>query len=215
MEEVCVLWRGYAMNPVHLGRMWAVVASTLFVLLVSGTAASGQILSGSWNLEVEAVQGNPEEDDFDFVTDSTFPFVQTLSVTAGSSSNDTDYDFDAAAGDAFFHNTFTHDRDGSGASGVLSSGVISFTMNANGTYTLTGDYTLAGIRGIELSVLLVDVTDPFNEITLFENAQTSVDTPDEMFVLGGTGGDDGNLLTGSLTGNLVAGNLYRLVLVAG
>jgi len=191
--------------------------SVVAVLVVSclvflpGRVARGQIVSGSWSLDCEAIQGNPDLSDSDSRFDSTFPFLDAISLMAGNSTNDTGYDFDGNALTAYFHNTFDHVRDGSGGSSDLSSGSISFTANGNATYTISGDYNLNGFRGIELSVLLVDVTDPFNEVTLFENAQTSVATTNETFTVGGTGGDDFNLLTGTLTGSLVAGNDYTFL----
>ena len=77
-----------------LARSFAV--GLLFSCLVLGfsSTASGQLVTGSWNLEVEVVQGNPEDDDFGVLTGSTFPFLSSLSRTAGNSSNDTDYDFE-------------------------------------------------------------------------------------------------------------------------
>jgi len=160
---------------------------------------------------VEAIQGSPELTDANSVSTSTFPFNSSLSATAGNSTNVTGYDFDAGTSSAFFHTTFDHARDGSGGSSVLSSGSTVFTANGSATYTISGGYNLSGYRGIELSVLLVDVTDSFNEVSLFENAQTSVAAMNQAFTVGGTAGDDFNLLTGTLTGSLVAGNDYMFL----
>jgi len=192
------------------GSFRALVLSASLLAGSQANSAWADIVTGSWNLDVEAVQGSPDFDDSDFASSSTFPFAGSLAVTADNTSNTTTYSFGTGATTAFFHTTFEHYRDGSGGSSALSSGSITFTTTGDTTYDLTGGYDLSGLRGIELSVLLVDITDPFNEVELFSNGQTSVATLDQAFVLGGAAGDDGNLQAGSLSGNLESGHTYRL-----
>jgi hypothetical protein len=55
---------------------------------------------------------------------------------------------------------------------------------------------------------LYDAT-PAHETDLFYNYQGSQATLNESFVLGGTRGDAGYSLSGSLTGDLIAGHTYR------
>ncbi len=104
--------------------------------------------------------------------------------------------------------TFEHIRGPVTGSFANSSGVIYFTVDEDVTYMLSGNYSAEDADGgpISLDVEL----DRRVGSGLFENIQRSLATPNESFLLGELGGDDRNLLRGSLTGTLSGGTEYRL-----
>lgn len=63
----------------------------------------------------------------------------------------------------------------------------------------------SGVRHVSLQSDLYDIT---ADTHVFNSYQLSEVTTNESFILGGTGGDENNLLVGSLTGELIAGHQY-------
>ena len=194
-----------AMGPARCVVLTAVLACALAL----GSPASADLVTGSWTLTGEAIQGNPMDDDSGSLIGSAFPFTDALSLTAGRSTNLSSFSFSTGPASASFGGVFDFTRDGSGSSSVASAGEITFTLASDATFDLTGGFDLTGFRGIDLFASLVDVTDPLNQVKLFENSQQSVNTLNESLVLGGTSGDSANLLSGAATGNLLGGHTYE------
>ena len=141
-------------------------------------------------------------------TPTALPFSGSDTATTGGSSAATTYSLT----DAELDLTISHAREGivSGSqASALSDGSIYFSVGAAVDYELAGTYTAVDPLGrrIYLEVRLRDVT---NGTDLFFDRQESHATANESFVLGGAGGDHGNLGSGSLTGTLLPGNEYLL-----
>lgn len=86
-----------------------------------------------------------------------------------------------------------------------------FTVDANTTYSLSGKFDVTDVTSpspgsVHFVGYLVDLT---TTTYLFLSEQFSRETANESYVLGGNGGDWGNSLAGSLTGNLIAGHNYK------
>jgi len=91
------------------------------------------------------------------------------------------------------------------ADGIAS---MSFTVAKDSSYKLSGQYEVDdfGQPGyVGFYSVLYDVTE---RSYLFRNSQVSESTIDESFSIGGVGGDSSNLISGSLTGALIAGHRY-------
>ncbi|MEM0926495.1 MAG: PEP-CTERM sorting domain-containing protein [Planctomycetota bacterium] len=86
-----------------------------------------------------------------------------------------------------------------------------FTANANTTYDLSGLLEVDDISDVLAGrvVLHSYLRNTTTGQTLFNNYQESRSTIDEIFNLGETTGDTSYSLSGSLTGNLVAGHQYQ------
>src|SRR5208283_2657422 len=93
-------------------------------------------------------------------------------------------------------------------SSAESLGSIYFEVDQDAGYSLSGQYTLGGSRDISFGVNLYDLT---VGQALFLNAQESLLTTNQSFLLGRTAGDFQNGLSGSMNGSLTAGHTYRLI----
>lgn len=83
---------------------------------------------------------------------------------------------------------------------------LKFTTDVDTPYELSGVYEANGdANRVGQFAQLWDVGT--NQV-LFKSEQISENTPNEAFTLGGGGGDTTNVLTGSLTGDLLAGHTY-------
>lgn len=136
-----------------------------------------------------------------------FPYQDTISITDGTGSLISGFDLS----DSGFTMTFDYAR-GAGFAGV-TGGEFYFSVDENIRYTATGSLSAADPVGrvLELTVYLADVTYPAG-LFLLKNRQTSDATPNESFTLGQAGGDYRNTNEGSLTGTLLAGVEYGLII---
>jgi len=132
----------------------------------------------------------------------SLPFTDQHRADSGGVVSDTAY----SLGDAGFTiDIVEHYR--MQRSSAISSGAIYFTVDQDAEYALSGVYAMVGSRDIYLSASLTNIS---GGSLLFDNLQESRATQDEAFQLGEQSGDSQNGLSGSLTGQLVAGSLYRL-----
>ena len=83
---------------------------------------------------------------------------------------------------------------GDSAVSFASGPDFTFTALVDLIYTLSGSYSLTGQGKIEM---ITELREQPANIDLFLNDQRSNSTPNENFVLGGTGGDSLNVLTGN------------------
>jgi hypothetical protein len=111
-----------------------------------------------------------------------------------------------------------HEMTGRSAAGIFAgAGIASnelpneqgkalrFTTDVDTPYELSGIYGMDGNGPIRQIAMLVDLD---TSEVLFNNDQWSASTTDEAFILGESGGDISNVLSGSLTGQLLAGHTY-------
>lgn len=106
---------------------------------------------------------------------------------------------------------FTHGVGGPvGYAFSQSISVVYFYVDEDVGYRITGSFETVDSdgRGVFLLARLSDVTG--TPVVVFESEQRSDATPDESFVLGGSGGDLSNTSTGSATGTLLAFHVYAL-----
>lgn len=175
-------------------------ARSLTVTLQDWVSA-GEVLSSE--LEVMAVNNLCCGGFTDILRPSSLPFSDSHSVTSDTAQAATSYNLS----DAGFHvQGIEHSRPRRAS--ASSRGLIFFSLDQDVRYAISGIYGFVGNgwREIQLSAWLFDLT---AGVELFKNAQESTATADEAFRLGEEGGDRANALTGALTGELVAGHIYR------
>ncbi|HVT29266.1 MAG TPA: hypothetical protein VHE81_14715 [Lacipirellulaceae bacterium] len=144
---------------------------------------------------------------------STFPTPPgtMLNATDGASHSNNGIDWSASGGQTILGLTVDHQRTGQlNSIAETDQNNVNFTALDNEPYELSGFYsaTDAGAAGrLYLEVRLFDST---ASTELFRNVQNSTATLNESFILGASGGDQGNISNGSPTGNLIAGHHYAL-----
>jgi hypothetical protein len=137
------------------------------------------------------------------------PSSLLLSVSSGTEYSKNQIDYAIAGGQTTLSNRLDQKRNGVFTSLAQAyESAMTFTVSANTGYALTGqlkvhDVTKAGRDYLNASLL--DVT---TGALLAYSYQESVGTVDDTFTLGGSGGDLGNLFSGSLNGMLLAGHSY-------
>jgi hypothetical protein len=92
-------------------------------------------------------------------------------------------------------------------SSAVSSGVLFFSIDEGGAYSLRGQYMLTGGRDVELHASIWDLTAGG---LLFESRQVSRQTPDQAFALGQAMGDSINVRAGARDRMIEGGHTYRL-----
>ena len=137
------------------------------------------------------------------------PYLNSSSVVDGASSASSRY----LLSDSGFSITFDHARTATNDTRGQSYGYVYFQVgedvdyNAAGTYTAVDSSTaFSHGRTVILESQLYDLT---TSSYVYLSHQDSRQTANESFTLGGAGGDFDNVLSGSLTGTLVAGHDYR------
>jgi hypothetical protein len=111
------------------------------------------------------------------------------------------------SGDSVAGNTYAGTFAGIGSDNLNEQGTaLSFTVSTSMSYELSGIYGLTGDQSIRQVAKLVDVG---TSEVLFNNDQKSSNTSNETFTLGESGGDQSNVLSGSLIGQLLAGHTYE------
>ncbi len=176
-----------------------------FTILMTLSQASAAVTVPSWSLTVSTQGGGPP--DSDTLSTVSLPFSQSHTATSGATTAQTAYDFSVSGDDALFDFDVDHDRAEPPGTQTLSTGDLFFDTTDDVLYTLSGDFAMLGEGEILLEVILHDLTLAGD---VFNNKQESLDTEDEAFVLGGTGGDTTNVLSGSLAGTLLGGHSFQL-----
>jgi len=189
-------------------RHWTAAFLLIACGLTSASAAITSVEGGA--VTVLAQQGLPYQIQYtNAPAGSGVPQTQTANVAAGASSGAVQY---TIASNSVAVSTSCQ-RDGSYQNDSLLSyvsifGSLEFTVDADSSYTIWGQHALSGAQRVSLLVSFTDVT---TSTSLFSNSQYSEYTPNELLVVGQLTGESNNL-TGSLTGPVVAGHQYRLVL---
>ncbi len=148
---------------------------------------------------------------------TTIPWSQTLTSNSGKSSNTTNINYSGSANSAELSVSMQHSIDNS--AGIIGGGCcdyaftgndsLYFTANSNSIYSISGFYDTLSTAGTltTLDVYLYNLT---TGDMLFREMSHSEDIINESFVLDGVGeGNISNIISGSLTGNLIAGNNYK------
>ena len=138
---------------------------------------------------------------------ASLPYNQSHVATIGASNSHAEYHLGQTA--------FTIASVGARASLLDSRSNVQpnifFSVSTNTPYDLTGMFNVndPGNSGkyAGLEVMLSDVD---TAAVLFHNVQESFGTVDQAFALGGSSGNQNNLLTGSLAGTLLGGHRYKL-----
>jgi len=136
---------------------------------------------------------------------SALPYVDTDSVTNGSASSTTSYNFSQA----MFGLTMSQSRPGTLDSRADSVGSIFFSVTQDVLYGLAGSYSSVDSNPRQV-LLFAKLTDVDTSAVLFSSEQISRSTANQSFVLGGTSGDFSNTLSGSSSGTLTSGHRYVL-----
>jgi hypothetical protein len=136
---------------------------------------------------------------------TALPYADTHSLSQGAASSTDIYAFT----ESNFNIRVNHHRPGLIDSGAGTSSDVFFSVAAGAPYLLSGTYTAIepDPRHVVIDVTFSDVD---THQVLFHNRQSSLSTPNESFVLGGSGGDSENEVSGSLSGSLLAGHRYHL-----
>jgi hypothetical protein len=154
---------------------------------------------------------------------TTVPYMAVEGVTSGPIAEVSDtiglQEFIFPGVPYTFYQTFNHTRSAENGSKASIGTLITFTVDEDAPYDISGDYTITDVNGFSnpayLRVDLTDTTIMFGDILLFSNHQSSIFTFSEKFVIGEAGGDRPPTLSGSQTGMLYAGNVYELFFSAG
>jgi len=167
------------------------------------------------NNVISAAGDSPVGSNSDTYNGTTVPASLTLTTTSGNSSSNTNINYSGDANSATFSVDMAHSIDNTG--GLSTPGCcdiadtfnsLSFTADVNTTYSISGFYDMLGSVGT-LTSLEVTLEDQSTRDILFYGLSQSLNTTNESFVLGGLAdGDTNNFLSGSLTGNLIAGRDY-------
>jgi hypothetical protein len=134
-------------------------------------------------------------------------FNDAHDVSDGQAYSQADYDFSASGDTGAFRFDFDQARTDVSTSFAQGFGEITITTTNDVLYSLDGFYSLTGSRFFSMAVELTDIT---GGNTVFSNAQQSNATLNESFTLGEQGGDLTNVLSGDISGTLMAGHEYRL-----
>jgi hypothetical protein len=146
----------------------------------------------------------------DSFTGNTIPTHTTLDPVNGDAYSKNAIDWYVSGGRTILSLGMDHQRTGAQYSYASSYAILKFTANSNEPFDLSGYYDVSDVGANGEVIVNVKLTDLTSSAILFFNKQYSKSTPNEQFVLGGTGGDFSNTLTGGLTGNLIAGHNYVL-----
>jgi hypothetical protein len=151
------------------------------------------------------------EHDEETYTDTSIPASEVITAQVGSIRSTTVVDFRTVGNSNIFDFDLDHVRGSSSGSNADTIATIEFKATKDMTYRIEGNYSLSGNLKIYLDVYIFNRTDGD---FLFRNYQLSENTTNESFTLGSSSGDNGNLLEGNLTGNLIGGRVYEIYLRA-
>lgn len=132
----------------------------------------------------------------------TYPFNTTSSASSGGITSNAEYTLQSNL--IRFDYDFSRATDGS----AFIDGSIDFVATSNEAFEISGLHSLGTTSGNQRFRLNVSLFD--GSTNLFSTIQESNDVAAGSHILGQGGGNSRNVLTGSTTGNLVAGTLYQL-----
>ena len=185
----------------------------LFLACISVVFFAGKI-QASITITDTLVGARASKDSFGFdlkqFIGETIPTSTTLNAVDGNAYSKTVINWSVSGNQTILSFGMDHRRTGVDGSEANSPGTVRFTANANLPYEFSGYYNVSdfGVAGYVLyDVSLLDLN---TSLFVFENRQDSGSTSNERFLLGEVGGDTSNSLSGSSTGNLIAGHDYRI-----
>ena len=170
------------------------VASAAIIILSSNVSAGASSTNGPGQVLLYQPTSIPESG--------------TVTATDGLAMSETGF----SLSDDGFTITFDHQRTSNFLSYASGQASVFFRSDRDTPYMLSGAYSSNDPEG-RLTRLETLLTSPTGT-DLFSNGQQSHSTPNESFVIGESGGDTRNSLTGSATGTLLAGRLYDFVAFA-
>ncbi len=133
---------------------------------------------------------------------------RVVSHTEGASKVTTSFDWGDTGSGALFDFDFEHSRSGAKYSQAQTYGTIAFDVTETTSYDFSGFYASSAAT---YTRVVVSLSGPNGNGTLFEDWTESHSTSNESFVLGDANdGDYQNSLVGNLTGQLLAGTNYWL-----
>lgn len=192
-----------------------IYTSAIFALLISCVVPSAMAIPVSVTSNYIAVitsdeNGSPSGDGSSF-TGTSIPVNQTLTASAGNSHNTTNINYSGDASSAIFSVDMSSSIDNTNGTGfdyaLTYEHTLVLTADANTTFSISGFNDMTGLAAIYMDVTFYDLTD---NAQLFRENEFSLATTDELFSLNGVAdGDNFNNISGSLTGNLIAGHDYR------
>jgi hypothetical protein len=147
-------------------------------------------------------------------TSLAFPAGETILGAEGGNSASLAIGHAGSGDQATFSYAFDQLRQGAVDSLAQGGGQVKFTVGADTTYALSGNYAashLGGAGQVYFASFLYDLTAGG---FLYNAGQISTNTADESFTLGGAGGDSYNGTTGASTGSLLAGHTYMFSMSA-
>lgn len=177
--------------------------------LLAGTVEAAITITTD-NIEADAVAFLGYDNQFFIGT--TIPTHTTLNAAAGDVYSKNAIDWDVSGGQTVLSLGVDHKRTGDLASYAATANplnALTFVANSNEPYELSGFYNVTDVGASGYDQIYADLLDVVSG-DLFVNEQDSQSTPNQHFILGGTGGDLINNLYGSPTGNLIAGHTYQL-----
>lgn len=184
----------------------------LAVVLAAGVAQAVPVVVDSWSLTTEAADFSGENRLYSAVTETTvqLPLSQTTTRSYRESTSTSTYTFDVSESGALFDFQFDHTRGGHGPTSKYpgawahSTGRVRFHVTEPVSYSVSGQYAMAGSNGLWCDAFMVDSVQAY----LFESEQYSAAVPNEAFTLGDLGGADHNVLAGAMSGALLPGQSY-------
>lgn len=194
------------------GRRWtwslaACLAVAMWQAWPSTSKAAITIFSGD-NIVRANRNGGPPSDE----RSAPFNTSASLTATAADSAATTNYNFVTAGDTATFEWQFSHTRDGMGGSLAQSLGLgITFRVDTDTTYDISGSYQLDGRKAIVQHVMLYDTANIFGPYEL-NSYNVSLNTPNESLSVGEATGDESSV-TGLTSGTLLGGHTYALFYV--
>lgn len=175
---------------------------------LANSANAGMVVSSSF-FAIELRDNQSDYGSFAF-KDVSFPFSAThTGTTSGSTSGIASYDFNVSGNNGDFHADVDLIRSGAENSQVIASGQFYFQVSELSSFDIGGLWNISGRTGLFFYAQVRDLTVGGGpEGYVFSSLQESLNTPDESFQIGGSGGDSFNLLVGSAPGYLIAEHEY-------
>ncbi|MEQ9411144.1 MAG: PEP-CTERM sorting domain-containing protein [Fuerstiella sp.] len=197
-------------------RRSADVLLVLACLALSATANAGVLLTSN---NVRAEFFSDGEADRDTYTGTGFPASHHVAVASGVGvvASEIQVDHNQTAGGETLSYAFDLHRTANELDFAQAANVdMSFTVDANTTYDLSGEFHVRDYsRNAGRVYFEAYLWDQTASSYVFSNRQQSINTLNESLLLGGTAGDvSNNSLIGSLTGTLEAGHTYLFLYVA-
>ena len=180
------------------------------LLSLAVIGALSQASAVTFNYVVSKVYNGSVSKDNTF-TGTTIPALIELEATLSPGYySKTQVDYTDSGSEVTFETSFNHKRFGYPEGYSQSRGILQFTVASDTTYELSGNYNVDHGRGVSGRTVLRSYLGDATGSTYWVNSeQESKSTGNESFVLGGSGGDEFNYFSGSLSGALVPGQTYE------